>query len=217
MNWIADFVGSSIGKKVLMAVSGVALFGFVLGHLSGNLLVYQGPEVFNAYSEFLQSNPLLWPARLGLLALVGVHIWASTTLTRANRAARPVAYLAVEPDASTYASRTMWWSGPILALFIVYHLLHLTVGSAHPDFVQGDAYHNFVSGFSVPWTSGFYIVAMLCLGLHLRHGVWSMLQSLGLSHPRYDPLRRVAATAFAALVVAVNTAFPVAVLAGFVK
>jgi succinate dehydrogenase / fumarate reductase cytochrome b subunit len=217
MNWIADFVGSSIGKKVLMAVSGVALFGFVLGHLSGNLIVYRGPEAFNAYAEFLQHNPLLWPARLGLLALVGVHIWASTSLTLANKAARPVAYRAVEPDASSYASRTMWWSGPLLASFIVYHLLHMTVGSAHPQFIPGDAYHNFVTGFSAPWSSGFYIVAMLCLGLHLRHGVWSMLQSVGLSHPRYDALRKHVATAFAAFVVVVNISFPVAVLAGIVK
>jgi succinate dehydrogenase / fumarate reductase cytochrome b subunit len=217
MNWIADFVGSSIGKKVLMAASGVALFGFLLAHLSGNLIVYRGPEAFNAYAEFLQHNPLLWPARLGLLALVGVHIWASTSLTLANKAARPVAYREVERAASTYASRTMWWSGPLLALFIVYHLLHMTVGSAHPQFIRGDAYHNFVTGFAVPWSSGFYIVAMLCLGLHLRHGVWSMLQSVGLSHPRYDAIRERVATAFAAFVVVVNISFPVAVLAGIVK
>jgi succinate dehydrogenase / fumarate reductase cytochrome b subunit len=111
----------------------------------------------------------------------------------------------------------MWWSGPILALFIVYHLLHFTVGSTHPDFVPGDVYHNVVAAFSVPWTAGFYVVAMLCLGLHLRHGVWSMLQSVGLSHPRYDQLRKHIATVLALLVVAVNISFPVAVLTGFVK
>lgn len=217
MNWIADFFGSSIGKKVVMAVTGVALFGFVLGHMTGNLLLYQGPEALNAYGEFLQASPLLWPARIGLLALVGIHIWASTSLTLQNRAARPVSYRELEPNASTYASRTMWWSGPILALFIVYHLLHFTVGSAHPDFVRGDVYHNVVTGFAVPWVAGFYVVAMLCLGLHLRHGVWSMLQSVGLSHPRYDQLRKHAATVFAALVVVGNISFPVAVLTGFVK
>jgi len=218
MNWITDFTGSSIGKKILMAASGVLLFGFVIAHMSGNLLAYQGREAFNHYAEFLQSKPaLVWTLRLGLLALVGIHIWASTALTLSNRAARPVSYREEQHDASTYASRTMWWSGPLLLLFIVYHLMHFTIGNAHPDFIRGDAYHNFVTGFRVSWVSGFYIVAMLALGLHLQHGVWSMLQSVGLSHPRYDRLRKQVATAFAALVVLVNSSFPVAVMTGFIR
>jgi succinate dehydrogenase / fumarate reductase cytochrome b subunit len=218
MHWVSDFVGSTIGKKILMAVSGVGLVGFLVAHLTGNLLVYKGPEAMNAYGAQLHALPaLLWTLRLGMITLVGIHVWASTQLTLANRAARPVGYRAVESDASTYASRTMWWSGPLLLGFLIYHLLHFTTGHVHPDFVPGDVYSNFVLGFQVPWTSTFYIVSMLALGLHLRHGVSSMLQTVGLSHPRYNHLRLAAATLVSSVIVAGNITFPVAVLTGFVK
>lgn len=218
MRWILTFFGSSVGKKVVMAATGVALFGFILGHLAGNLLVYKGPEALNAYAEGLRRLPaLLWGARIGLLVAVALHIWASTSLTLGNWNARPVGYRERENLASTYASRTMKWSGPILLLFVVYHLLHFTFGTVHPSFRPADVYHNFVSGFQVPLVSAFYVLAMLSLGLHLYHGVWSMLQSVGLSHPRYNHLRHGFATLFAVVVVAGNISFPVAVLTGFIR
>jgi succinate dehydrogenase / fumarate reductase cytochrome b subunit len=212
--------GSSIGKKLVMAATGALLFVFVVGHMLGNLQIYLGPEAINAYGEFLQElghGGGIWVARLGLLFAVGLHIWAATSLTLENWAARPQGYRRQRYWASNYASRTMVWSGPILALFIVYHLLHFTVGSAHPDFVRGDVYHNVVTGFRVWQVSAFYIVAMLALGLHMYHGVWSMLQTLGINHPRYDAWRRVFAALFTALLVGGNISIPVAVLTGIVS
>jgi succinate dehydrogenase / fumarate reductase cytochrome b subunit len=218
LSWVSEFLSSSIGKKVVMAVTGAALFGFVLAHMAGNLLAYKGPEALNAYAEGLRRFPaLLWGARLGLLAAAALHVWAATSLTLRNWAARPVAYRRRRSLASTYASRTMVWSGPILLLFVVYHLLHFTTGTVHHDFVPGDVYRNFVTGFRVPWVSGFYVAAMLALGLHLYHGAWSMLQTLGLSHPRYNAWRDGLCALVTALIVAVNISFPVAVLLGIIR
>ena len=210
------FFRSSIGKKVVMAASGAVLFGFVIAHMLGNLQVYLGPAVFNGYAEELRRLPaLLWTVRLGLLAAVVLHIGSAWSLTRTSRAARPVGYRERENRESTYASRTMRWSGVLLLLFIVYHLMHLTFGNAHPDFVAGDVYHNFIVGFRPALVTGFYVIAMLALGLHLYHGVWSFLQTLGLSHPRYNHLRHAFATLVTVAVVAGNIAMPVAVLTGF--
>lgn len=218
MNAILAFFGSSIGKKLVMAVTGVVLVGFVVGHMTGNLLVYKGPEAINAYAEGLRTFPAaLWAVRGFLLLCVGLHVWSSTSLTLANAAARPVGYRQTKPDASSYASRTMKFSGPLLALFIVYHLLHLTVGSAHPDFRHGDVYRNFVVGFQNLWVSGFYIAAMLALGFHLYHGVWSLFQTVGASHPRYDGLRRVLAVLITVVVIGGNLSFPIAVMTGVLK
>jgi len=214
------FFGSSIGRKVIMAVTGAILFGFVLGHLIGNLQVYLGPEAMNAYGAMLRQvfhGAGLWVARAVLLASAVLHIWAATSLTLQSRAARPVGYREQKWRESTYASRTMRWSGVIILVFVIYHLLHFTIGSVHPSFIEGDVYHNFVAGFrSVP-VSLFYIFAMILLGLHLRHGVWSMFQTLGVSHPRYMRMAHVAAWVFAVLVVVGNISFPLAVLAGIVK
>jgi succinate dehydrogenase / fumarate reductase cytochrome b subunit len=217
---VVGFLASSIGKKVVMAVTGLVLFGFVVGHMIGNLQVYLGPEALNAYAETLRKfGPLLWAARLGLLLAVGAHIWAAWSLTRMNQEARPRGYRQRANRASSYASRTMRWSGVTLLLFIVYHLLHFTFGarSVHPQFVPGDVYHNFVTGFQNPLVSAFYILAMLALGLHLYHGAWSMLQTLGLSHPRYDGLRQGLAAALTVAVVAGNLSFPLAVLTGLLR
>ena len=209
------FFQSSIGKKVVMAASGAVLFGFVLGHLAGNLQVYLGPAAINAYAEKLRHFPaLLWGARLGLLAAVTLHIWSAYSLSRTSWDARPVGYRERENRESTYASRTMRWGGVIIALFVVYHLMHFTFGNAHPSFVRGDVYHNLIAGFRSRAVSGVYIAAMLALGLHLYHGVWSMMQTLGLSHPRFDSLRHAFATLVAVVVVAGNISFPVAVLTG---
>jgi succinate dehydrogenase / fumarate reductase cytochrome b subunit len=218
MNRLAAFWGSSIGQKIVMAVTGVVLFGFVVGHMVGNLQVYLGPQAMNDYAVFLREllhGSGLWIARGVLLGSVVLHVWAATSLTLANRAARPVGYRAQQYVESSYASRTMRWSGVILALFVAYHLMHFTFGNAHPSFEEGNVYHNFVVGFQQPLVSAFYALAMLCLGLHMYHGVWSMLQTLGISHPRYDHLRHAFATLISAFVVAGNLSFPLAVLTGF--
>jgi succinate dehydrogenase cytochrome b subunit len=214
------FFASSIGKKVVMALTGVALFGFVVVHMVGNLQVYLGPERLNAYAEKLRElGPLLWGMRIGLLVAVVLHVWSAYSLTRMNQRARPQGYRERADRASTYASRTMRWSGVILLLFVVYHLLHFTFGPrvVHPQFVPGDVYHNFVTGFQNPLVSAFYILAMLALGLHMYHGVWSMMQTVGLSHPRLNPWRRRFAALITIVVIAANISFPVAVLTGVLR
>jgi succinate dehydrogenase / fumarate reductase cytochrome b subunit len=201
-----------------MGVTGLILFGFVILHLLGNLQVYAGPEKLNEYSVLLRRVPeLLWAARLTLLVAVCLHIWAAASLSRMSWAARPVGYARVRHMESTYASRTMRWSGLTLALFVIYHLLHFTFGTVHPDFRQGDVYHNVVSGFQVWPVSLFYIAAMVALGFHLYHGAWSTLQTLGLSHPRYNPLRKTMAVLLTLFVVLGNISIPVAVLTGLVR
>lgn len=210
------FFGSSIGRKVVMAVTGIALFGFVVVHMLGNLQVYLGSEALNGYALKLRElGPLLWMLRIGLLLAVLLHIWAAWSLTRMNRAARPAGYREKEHRESTYASRTMRFSGVFLFLFIVYHLMHMTWGNAHPDFIHGDVYHNFVVGFRQALVTLVYVVAMLALGLHMYHGVWSLMQTLGLSHPRYNHLRHAFATLITAVVVIGNISMPLAVLAGW--
>jgi succinate dehydrogenase / fumarate reductase cytochrome b subunit len=211
-------LASTIAKKVVMALTGVVLTGFVLVHMVGNLLLYKGPEALNAYGEMLQSKPpLVWTARAVLLACVALHIWAATSLTLTNLAARPVGYRKTAYEASTYASRTMVWGGPLLLLFIVYHLLHFTLGSAHPDFVRGDVYHNVVTGFRNPLVTFFYVLSMGALSLHLFHGITSMLQTLGLSHPRFNGLRSFIGAAYAAVVTVGNLSFPLSVFFGLVR
>jgi succinate dehydrogenase / fumarate reductase cytochrome b subunit len=200
-----------------MAATGLLLYGFVIAHMIGNLQVYLGPEAINAYGEFLQHvlhGQGIWIARFALLVAVALHLWAAVSLTLGNRSARPRGYREWQARESTYASRTMVWSGPLLALFIVYHLAHFTLGSAHPDFVRGDVYRNVVVGFQNPFASGFYILAMLALGLHMYHGFWSMLQTLGLSQPRFNRIRRGLSLLLAWVVVVGNVSIPLAVLLG---
>jgi succinate dehydrogenase / fumarate reductase cytochrome b subunit len=214
------YVSSTIGRKAVMAVTGLILFGFVLAHLVGNLTLYLGPDAINHYGAFLRSllhGSALWIARAVLLTSVVLHGWSATSLTLDSWAARPRGYERWKAKDSTYASRTMRWGGVILAAFIVFHLLHFTLGSVHPDFVPGDVYHNVVAGFQVWPVSAFYIVAMVFLALHLDHGVWSLLQTLGVGHPRYQRWARRAARAFAIVIVAGNCSFPIAVLAGWVR
>lgn len=217
---------SAIGKKAIMAITGLALFGFVLVHMLGNLKLYQGPEKINAYGEWLREvgspaiphEGLLWMARLVLLGAVGLHILSATQLTLINLRARPKDYRDREAIQATYASRTMRWGGVIIALFVVYHLAHFTWGSVHPDFIPGDVYHNVVSGFQVWWVSAFYILAQIALGFHLSHGLWSMFQSLGWWHSEADrDWRRTFAVTFALVITLGNISFPLAVLAGFVS
>jgi succinate dehydrogenase / fumarate reductase cytochrome b subunit len=216
----AGFLGSTVGKKVVMAVTGIIFFGFVCIHMIGNLQVYLGPAALNHYAVFLRElfhGSALWIFRAVLLVSVALHVWASTALTLENWRARPVGYRKVRWRESDYASRTMVWSGPILALFVVYHIMHFTIGNVHPSFIEGDVYHNFITGFQVWPVSAFYILAMLALGFHLWHGAWSMLQTLGLAHPRYNRLRHVFAALFAGIVTVGNISFPVAVLMGWLR
>ncbi len=215
---LAGFWDTPIGKKAVMAVTGVILFGFVVGHMLGNLQIFLGAEKLDAYAALLHSMPgVLWMARLVLLGSVGLHILAAVQLTLQSWEARPRGYVKKEPVAATYAGRTMRWSGPIIAAFVVYHLLHFTFGAAHPDFQPSKVYQNVVTGFQVWPVSLFYIVAMVLLGFHLQHGLWSMFQSLGFSHPRYTPKLKQFATVFATVIVAGNCSIPIAVLAGLVK
>jgi len=203
-----------------MAVTGLILFGFVVAHMIGNLQAYLGPEAMNGYAAWLREvahGAGLWIARGVLLLATALHVWAAVSLARGNVRARPIGYRRRAFERSTYASRTMVWSGPILALFVVYHLLHLTFGTVHPSFVEGDVYHNFVAGFQNPLVSGFYILAMIALGIHLYHGIWSLLQTLGLSHARYNGLRQGFAGLMTAVIVVGNISFPLAVLAGVIR
>ena len=214
----SSFLSSSIGRKVVMALTGLVLFGYVVVHMLGNLQLYLGPQALNAYAVKLREMPaLLWGVRGLLLVSVALHVWAAASLTRTNMAARGVGYRERRNRESTYASRTMRWSGVILLLFIVYHLLHLTLGTVHPGFVPGDVYHNVVRGFQMGIAPFFYVLAMLALGLHMYHGVWSLMQTVGLSHPRYDRLRYAFAAFITALVVLGNLSFPIAVMTGLLK
>jgi succinate dehydrogenase / fumarate reductase cytochrome b subunit len=215
MERVIGFYGSTVGKKILMAVTGIILFAYVVAHMLGNLQIYIGEERINAYAELLhRSEALLWTARLVLLFCVGVHIVAAVQLWLRNRASRPVRYKVFRPPEVDYAARTMVWSGPIIAAFVVYHILHFTTGQVHPDFQHVKPFHNVIVGFSQPGAAIFYIVANILLAVHLYHGVWSFFQTMGWDHPRYGPWRRWFAIAVAAVIGAANVSIPFAVLTG---
>src|SRR5581483_857210 len=189
--FLAQFWRSTVGKKIVMAVTGLIMIGFVIGHLAGNLLVFAGRGRINAYSAFLHSTgEVLWGVRLVLLVSVILHITAAVQLTAIDRAARPIGYAKHQYEAATWASRTIRWGGVLLLVFIVYHLLHMTVGTVHPSFTPGDVYHNLITGLSVWYVAAFYLIAMLALGLHLYHGTWSSIKTLGLEQDSRVPLRR---------------------------
>jgi succinate dehydrogenase / fumarate reductase cytochrome b subunit len=210
------FYRTTVGKKVVMAVTGIVLFGFVLGHMAGNLQFFLGREALNSYAEKLHHNAaLLWAIRLGLLTATVLHVVAAAQLWLLQREARPVGYKKRQNVGSTFASRSMYHGGPIIALFVVYHLLHLTTGTAHPDYEYLNAYDNLVIGFRNPLVALFYILAVGLLGLHLYHGVWSLFQSLGFSHPRYTPKLKLAAKIFAIVIFIGFIAVPLAILAGY--
>ena len=215
------FWDSSVGKKAVMAVTGLIGVAFVIGHMVGNLQVFQGAERLNAYGALLHGplNELLWLARGVLLAAVVLHVVAAWQLTRRDRAARPVDYRRREPQVSTLASRTMRWGGALLLVFIVLHILHFTTGTIRPagTFTPGDVYANVTGSFRIWWVTLFYVVAMAALGLHLYHGAWSSVRTLGAERPARN-LRSRPMVIFVALVVAAGFALvPVAVLVGWVK
>ena len=221
----SSFVRSLVGKKVIMAVTGVILFLFVVAHLAGNLKAFQGPEHLNAYAEglrtmgapFFARGQLLWAVRVVLLISLYLHIWAAVAVTRASWAARPVGYHGLAPTETTYAARTMRWGGVLIFLYVVYHLLDLTFGAANPSFVPGDVYHNLVASFTRWPVSAVYIAAVIVVGLHIDHGLWSAFQTLGLNRPPTFRWRRGVALAIAAIITAGYVAIPLAVLAGKIR
>jgi succinate dehydrogenase / fumarate reductase cytochrome b subunit len=233
MTWFGNFYRSAIGKKAVMAITGVILFGWIFLHMVGNLKLYLGNNAagvphINEYAEFLRTmlvpalpeTGMLWISRIVLLICVVLHIHSAYSLTMMNWAARPVGYRDKDFVKATYAARTMRWGGVIILLFVIYHLLHLTTGQAHRDFISGDVHHNVVSsigGFGVWWIAAIYIIANLALGLHLYHGVWAMFGSLGFSNPRFEMWRRNFATVFAVLITIGNVSIPIAVLTGIVR
>ncbi len=212
------FYETTNGKKVVMAVTGMILFGFLLGHMAGNLQVFAGPEKLDEYAIHLrQLGPLLWLARIVILAAVVLHIISSVQLWSLQRQARPVPYRVKKNEDSSYASRTMMVSGPIIAFFVVYHLLHFTWVALPGRYEHLKPYENIVYGFQQPLIAVFYIVAMLLLSLHLYHGLWSMFQSLGIASPSYTPKLKLFAKAFTFILAAGFVAVPVSVLLGVVK
>jgi succinate dehydrogenase / fumarate reductase cytochrome b subunit len=218
----ATLLSSSVGKKIVMAITGIVLSLFVLGHMAGNLQAFlpNGPEALDHYGAFLREllhGTGIWFVRGGLLLAVGLHIWAYLSLTKTSWAARPKGYAVTDFEEATFASRSMRWTGPILGVFIVYHLLHLTIGTVHPHFVEGKVYQNLVTGLASAPVALFYILAMGCLAFHLWHGSWSMLQTLGLSHPKYNKARKAFAVVFTILVTGGFVIVPLAVLAGALK
>ena len=222
MQRVLTLYDTTIGKKAVMAVTGLMLLGFVIGHMLGNLQVYLGPQQLNGYAEKLHSlGPLLWMVRVVLLTAFVIHIWSALALIWVSWKARDRGYRRREYIATGYAARTMKYSGPLVLLFVGYHLVHFTypgvamdVGYQHS---ATDVYANVVGGFSVPLVSALYVAAQAVLGLHLYHGAWSLLQTLGLSHPRYDEWLRGLARAVAVVVVIGNISIPLAVLAGLVR
>ena len=216
---------SALGKKYVMAITGIMLMGFVFAHMVGNLKMYLGAEDFDHYAEFLREllvpilprTVALWLMRIGLIGAFALHIHAAYSLTRMNQGARTVKYQSQRDYiAANFASRSMRWTGIVVGLFLLFHLADLTWGFANPDFVRGDAYANLVASFERLPVAIFYVLANIALGIHLFHGTWSMFQSMGINSPRYNAARRWIAGLVAAAITVVNVSFPLAVTFGVV-
>jgi succinate dehydrogenase / fumarate reductase cytochrome b subunit len=226
--WALTLYRSTIGKKAIMAVTGLMLVGFVIVHMAGNLQMFVGPAKMNSYGAFLKSlGELLWIARIGLIVATVLHVLMAWQLTQIKRNARPVGYEKRTPQVSTLASRSMRWGGLLLLVFIVFHILHFTTGTVfpmasrpdalYPAFSHTDVYGNVISAFRHPLVSAFYVVAMLFLMLHLFHGAWSSVRTLGLVKPSAHPLKRRISTGIALVVWLGFTAIPIAVLLGAIR
>lgn len=225
MNSLLHLVRSTIGRKYLVALTGVVLVGFVIVHMAGNLQIFGGPDLINHYGHVLQSNKiLLWTARLGLLAAVGVHIWGAISLAVENKQARPQAYQKKNTIQATLASLTMVISGTVILAFIIFHILHFTTKDIDPSYrdlrvqignegpLVPDVYGMMVKGFSNPYISAFYIISVGFLCFHLSHGVGSIFQSMGWRTRRSAPLTDFLAKAVAIVVFLGMAGVPVAVL-----
>ena len=229
--FLLDLYSTAVGKKYVMAISGIAMMGFVLFNMIGNLKMYQGAEAFDKYAEFLKTllyplapkNAVLWILRGGLIAMLLLHLHAAWSLTRLNRYARAVKYQGPRDyQVAKFASRTMRWTGIIVLAYLVWHLFDFTFGTVNAvgtdgTFVRGEVYANLVRSLDRPVVAAFYVLANILLGIHLFHGAWSIFQSLGWNNPRFNNWRRGFATAFATIVVVGNVSFPIAVIAGIVK
>lgn len=217
-NAIARFWASSIGKKAVMAVTGLIMIAFLISHVLANLQVFAGPLKINDYAATLRKlGPLLWLARAGLLLALVLHVVAAFQLTRRKQLARPVGYVDKDSQISTFAARTIRWGGVLLLVFIVLHLLHFTFGTIHPAFDARDVYGNIVAGFDIWWVVALYLAAMVGLGLHLYHGTWSSIRTLGLTRPSTNPFKRRAAAVLAWALYLGFSIIPIAVLAGIVR
>ena len=217
--FLRTFWRSTIGKKIVMAVTGLIGVGFVIGHMLGNLQMFEGPAKMNSYAHFLKSlGGLLWLVRLVLLASVVLHVIAAYQLSRRRLDARPVGYAkGSQREVSTFASRTIRWGGAFLLAFIVFHILHFTTLTIFPSYSETDVYTNVIRGFSVWWIALIYVAAMIFLGLHLYHGTWSSLRTIGATRPSPNPLRRRVALAVAAVVSIGFTAVVLAVFLGVIR
>jgi len=215
---IARFWHSSVGKKAVMAATGLIMIAFLIVHALGNLQMFQGPLKINDYSAALHRlGPLLWLARGGLLVALILHVTAAYQLTRRSQLARSSGYAERAPQVSTFAARTIRWGGVLLLVFIVLHLLHFTFGTIHPAFDRKDVYGNVVAAFQIWWVALLYLAAMIGLGLHLYHGTWSSIRTLGLTKPSADPLKRRVSAALAWVIYLGFSIIPIAVLAGLVR
>jgi succinate dehydrogenase / fumarate reductase, cytochrome b subunit len=216
---------STIGKKYVMAITGLIWFGYLIVHLWGNLKIYAGPTYLNDYGGFLRTvgepffgfSQLLWVARIVLIPAFIVHIWAAIQLTTRDNASRPTKYNLRKNLESTFASRTMIYGGLFILLFVIYHLLDFTFGAVNPNYQEGNIYHNVVASFQQPVVVLFYVLAMIAVGLHLWHGIWSLFQTLGWNTARANRLIRNFATFMAVLLTLGNISIPIAVLTGAVK
>jgi succinate dehydrogenase / fumarate reductase cytochrome b subunit len=215
---------NSVFKKFVIAVSGILMLLFLIAHMIGNLHVFQGAESFNHYSHWLRvfGEPALPPRTIltaievALLVSVAAHMWAAIALWRQAKRARPESYVKKKSVVQTYASRTMRWGGVIIALFVVYHLLDLTFGSANPAGPDATPYDRLVASFQNPIATTVYVVALILLGMHLRHGIWSATQTLGRSNRRRERTVNTFAIAFATLLIAGYLVVPAAVVFGLV-
>jgi succinate dehydrogenase / fumarate reductase cytochrome b subunit len=225
MSWFFSYVRSSIGAKHLMAVTGLGLVLFAIAHMIGHLGMFSGQDAYNAYAHFLQGlGGLKWLARGVLLGIFALHVATAIRLVMLNRAARPVAYAAYKPVRSTTASRTMALTGLVVLAFVVYHLLHFTLGQVQPAYFHQldwagryDAYTMFVRGFQNVGIFASYAVAIALLSLHLGHGASSWLQTLGLRHPKYSPATDKLGPAVSLILFVGYLAPPTAVLIGLIK
>ena len=214
---LSRFWQSTIGKKIVMAVTGIIGILFVIGHMAGNLQMFypDAPVAMKHYAELLRTSmPLLWAIRIGLLSAVVLHAVAAYQLTMLSKAARPESYAVRRPQVTTLAARTIRWGGVLLLAFIVFHLLHLTIGAVHPQFTHLDPYNNVRLGLANPLVAGFYVLAMLALGLHLYHGSWAVVRTLGVAQPSTQPLKRKLALVLAIVVAGGFIVVPVAAVLG---
>ena len=225
-NPLVRFWRSAVGKKWIMAVTGIMLLGFVLFHMIGNLKIYLGAVHLDEYAEWLRTigepfvprGVFLWILRVGLILAFFGHIVSAAQLTRMNHRSRPVKYQSPRDYvAADFASRTMRWTGVNVGLFVIFHLMDLTWGTVDPGWARGHVYANVIHSFERVPVAIVYILANIALAIHIFHGAWSMFQSLGINNPKWNDARRTFALGFALLIGIANVSFPLLVVTGVVS